>query len=598
MANRKLLLTGVAGLGLLASAMALAQDRPDSLLPPGFDEPPPPPQPAPRPQPQPQPRPVPPVEQEPDADANGEDEEAADLSLADIEGNVLVESEDVSSDDELTLPNAGHASAMFDRDAFAGAPGPVIVQWMRGLQLPLASRWGHIALRNAVLAGSVAPNGVSDSDWLAERAWLLVRMGEADAARLLLSPVPTRRYNEKLSQVALQVALATSDPGAMCPIPSSLDDAEPRAANLVEAFCEALVGTPELAGEAVRRERRRGRVGGIDLSLADKLIGAGAGTGRSASIEWEQADRLTSWRYGLATATGITIPQRLMADALPRVHAWYARAPLIDPEQRLSSARIAAGMGVLSGQAMVNFHALTYRGVDVDALGGSIPFQLRRAFVGDDIGERLTAMRTLWTDAGQDELARMGALVTTARAAALVRPDDELASDAGNLIASLLTSGYEQRVMRWTGAIAAMDEDEADSGWAQLALASPTATNLDLSEGRIRDFLGRHEDEPRKGALLVAGLAALGRIDAPLLAELDGDYDLGILRQSNATRLMDRAGGTGSDGMTVMLAAVLMQGDSVGHVAPRYFYIVVKALRTSGNPFLARMVAAEALGRL
>ena len=58
--------------------------------------------------------------------------------------------------------------------------------------------------------------------------------------------------------------------------------------------------------------RRRGRIGGIDLALADKVVGAGADTGRAVTIEWEPVDRLTSWRFGLATATGMMPPDRLI----------------------------------------------------------------------------------------------------------------------------------------------------------------------------------------------------------------------------------------------------------------------------------------------
>ena len=44
--------------------------------------------------------------------------------------------------------------------------------------------------------------------------------------------------------------------------------------------------------------RRCGRIGGIDLALAEKVVGAGADTGRAVTIEWDpvdQPDRLAFW---------------------------------------------------------------------------------------------------------------------------------------------------------------------------------------------------------------------------------------------------------------------------------------------------------------
>src|SRR5205807_1198264 len=79
---------------------------------------------------------------------------------------------------------------------------------------PIASRWAHIALRNALLAKAHAPRDVNPIDWVAERAWLLLRMGEADAARILVSGVDTDRFTPKMVQVAVQSALANADPSS------------------------------------------------------------------------------------------------------------------------------------------------------------------------------------------------------------------------------------------------------------------------------------------------------------------------------------------------------------------------------------------------
>ena len=64
-----------------------------------------------------------------------------------------------------------------------GTSGAFLASLMRRMDTPVASRWAHISLRNALLARSLAPRNVDPVDWAAERAWLLLRMGEADAGK-------------------------------------------------------------------------------------------------------------------------------------------------------------------------------------------------------------------------------------------------------------------------------------------------------------------------------------------------------------------------------------------------------------------------------
>ena len=89
---------------------------------------------------------------------------------------------------------------------------------MRQLDAPLPSRWTSILLRRALLSRLAAPPGVQPVDWVAERAALLLRMGEADAARMLVEAVDVEQYTPRMVEVAAQTALATADPAALCPL--------------------------------------------------------------------------------------------------------------------------------------------------------------------------------------------------------------------------------------------------------------------------------------------------------------------------------------------------------------------------------------------
>ena len=174
---------------------------------------------------------------------------------------------------------------------------------MRRMDAPIASRWAHIALRDALLARVRAPAQVNPVDWVAERAWLLLRMGEADAARMLVAGVNTDKFTPKMVQVGVQSALATADTPALCPLQDGIRQYDKNIRQLVQAMCASLAGEPESAGAQIDQARRYGRIGGIDLVLAEKVVGA-AGNTRSVTVEWEPVETLTAWRFGLAAGNG------------------------------------------------------------------------------------------------------------------------------------------------------------------------------------------------------------------------------------------------------------------------------------------------------
>jgi hypothetical protein len=157
-------------------------------------------------------------------------------------------------------------------------------------------------------------------------------------------------------------------------------------------MCASLSGASEEAAADIEAARRRGRIGGIDLALADKVVGAGADTSRASTIEWQAANELTAWRFGLATSTGMVPPQNLIDKSSPQLRAWQARAPMLSAEARLPSARVATGLGVFSSQALMDLYSAVYDATDPSDLGQSDAWQVRLAMVGKDLDTRLGAM--------------------------------------------------------------------------------------------------------------------------------------------------------------------------------------------------------------
>jgi hypothetical protein len=498
--------------------------------------------------------------------------------------------------DPFTAGALDPAQLAIGTDPWGRANGVFLSGLMRRMDTPIASRWAHIGLRDALLARAHAPSGINPVDWAAERVWLLLRMGEADAAQMLVADVDTDKFTPKMVQVAVQSALASSDPLGLCPLTDGMRKAEPRILPLVQAICAGLNGEPDSASAQIDSARRRGPIGGIDLALAQKVVGATSDTGTAATIEWEPVQALTAWRYGLATATAMVPPKRLMDSASPQLRAWFARAPLISFQDRLQSARIAAALGVFSSQSLVDFYSNVYDATDPNDLGGTDAWQLRLAFAGRDEETRLAAMRHLWKQ-GEGRLQKEASRALLGTAAARIQPSEDLQADAPDLIASMLAAGLDGDAARWAAVANKMDDQHSDQVWAMLALGAPDGA-VNVSAGRVDDFIGRDKSAGRKrSALLVAGLAALGRLDAGTASRLNAKYELHIAQGTSWTQMIDAAARRHQSGTVLVLAGTGLQTAGFESVPSTHLFHIVMALRNTGQAFLARMIAAEALAR-
>jgi hypothetical protein len=473
------------------------------------------------------------------------------------------------------------------------ASGVFLSTLMRRMDTPIASRWAHIALRNALLAKVRAPQDVNPIDWVAERSWLLLRMGEADGARMLVDGVDTDRFTPKMVQVGVQTALATADTAALCPLESGIRKYDPSIRQFVQAMCAALAGDADSAGAQIDDARRHGRIGGIDLGLAQKVIGA-AGSGRAATIDWAPVDTLTAWRFGLAAATGMVPPDNLIKASSPQLRAFEARAPLLTPQQRLDSAMVAGGLGVFSSQSLVDLYSAIYDSTDPSDLPTTDAWQLRQAFVGKDESARLDAIRHMLgtaKDGPQKEAAR--ALV--ARAATLIEPNSKV-KDAPELISAMLAAGYDKAAARWIPAVSGMSDADADRCWAMLALGAADISNVGTS--RIGGFIKRDNSPDKiRSAFLVAGLAGLGRINTDTANSLNRRYGLGLGGTNNWTRVIDGAARRGQSATVLVLTGTGFQTADWKRIPAAHLYHAISALERTGQDFTARMIAAEALSR-
>ncbi|MFV1919853.1 hypothetical protein VPH46_10560 [Sphingomonas sp. MJ1 (PH-R8)] len=580
-----LVLAGLVGLP------ALGQDVPESLLPPGFNDPVAPApapgaqQPAARPSGVPQapiagPAPIPTPTPTPTPTATARP----------VDPKLLAQYE-LPEYARRSTAHIGIDGAGLGRNAFAGADGRMLETLMRRLDAPVASRWLSIALRRALASDVDTPARVNGPDFAAERAWLLLRMGEAPTARAVVQSVDGENYTPKMYQVAMQAALATADPAAMCGIVEPAQRvSQERGWQLARAMCAGLAGEPKQAGvliDQARRAFRRRAVGAdIDLKLAEKVLGAGAQGRRSVTIEWDGVEQLSAWRWGLANATAVEIPAALFDTVGPQVRYWNALMPAIPPERRVPDAELAAAQGVLSSSALVDLYATVGELDDSPSDLTAVARDLREAFAAAQVADRMTALRQVWTGAtdAQRSYARR---VLTARAASAIPASADYAADADALVASMLSAGMDLRALRWRSMT-----PEGGDAWAMLAVADPRARQVS------QRAVSRYADgDARKGQLLLAGLAGLGRLPAEDATELAQSLGVPIGAENAWTRAITLAAGRDQPGTVLVLAAVGMQTRDWRGVSPQALFHIVAALRAVGLEGEARMIAAEAIAR-
>jgi len=621
-------------LALGLAGLASAQQKPESLLPPGFDDPAPAPSPAPRPAPSPnagqpaRPAPISPAPALPTGPGLAPTPAAPDpASLPPLPSLTrdelarlpsLEELESMSSEELDRLlglkpksdipPGAQRALTRvgvlaveeggLPPVALLNQPQALVRAALAGTRGPLVSRWGHILVRRALASRLAAPIGMDPVEFAALRLGLLNRLGEFALARAVAQDIDTANWSGALTAEALTAYLASGDITGACPAVRLQGSAREDATwQLWQAICNAYAGESALAATQLDRALGRGLAPRIDVLLARRFAGAAGRGQRAVQIEWQGVDELNPWRFGLASALGEAVPEPLIARALTsRGGAYYARAgavlPMLTAQQRAVYAGRAAREGILSADAMVDLYAEIHADPAASGDPQAHAAALREAYLATDPAARIAAMERLW--AAGEALGGgdgYGAKVLTAYAAARIPADAAHRAAAGDLIAAMLAAGLDRDALAWRGVV-----EEGSLGWALIALAAPDGGAV--SEGAVASFIGNDEStDARKSAFLVAGLAGLGRLSAGDAAALADRLGFDLARQTRWSRTIARAAEVGNPALVALLAGLGMQGASWEAMTPLHLYHITAALKATGLEAEARMIAAEAVAR-
>ncbi len=590
-------LIAVGATALVFAIPAVGQSGPESLLPEGFGDPPPP---SPPPPPAATSTPPPSSSQtRPSASAPSSVSSTSAPAVGDVDKDAedTLDEEpkikfDVPAAARRSLKQVGiisEASGGLPVAAFGKMDGAFLKRALVRTKGPLASRWGSIMARRMLVSRSDTPENVNGADWVAERAWLLLNMGDAVTARQLVQQVDAGRYTTRLQQVAMQAFLANADLAGMCPVTETgLIPPKDGYWNTARAICASLSGEQGAATSFLNQARNRGWVKGIDYRLTEKAVGAGMNGRRSVKIEWEGVEQINPWRFGLASATGLEMPDRLYQGAGRYYDGWRAELPMMAVASRIKAAPGAAALGSLSNRDMVDLYAQAFDDADIEDAIRTRADLLQNAYVADSDGGKVSAMASLWdgAKAGSDY---QGMLILTARAAALIAPNETHEGQADRLIASMFSAGFDRSAARWASIV-----PEGSLGWGLLAVGAPRGQNV--AYGALDDFAGNDYSEAyHKSALLLAGLAGLGRVDAEAIADFSDDVDANVRKETRWSRAIQAAARRGESGTVAVLAAAGMQTSDWTKMPAHHLYHIVRALREVGMDAEARMIAAEAV---
>lgn len=589
--RRPTLIFATVGLITLGFALpALGQQGPESLLPPGFGDPAPPPKPAPSANPAPSGQPTAtPTTPKPSSGSSAKADPAK-KEGDETEGNEETEIRyDVPPTARRSLKQVGiisENSGGFPATAFGGVQGSFLRNAANSIKGPLASRWGMILTRRMLASRTDTPSGINGADWVGDRGWLLLRMGDAVVARQLIQQVDSGNFSPRLLNAALPIYLANADLSGMCPV---AEGGSQRTTNpqwkLALSICASLSGEQGRATSLLNQAKAKKWGNNIDLLFVEKAVGAGTEGRRNVKIEWERVTNFSTLRHGLAQATGLEPPQRLYDQLGHQVDGWRAQLPTVSTNAKVAVAPGAAALGVISNREMVDIFSLAAEDGDADEAVKAKTDLLRDAIVDGNVA----AMASLW-DGAKTPRELHGMMVLTARAAAMVAPDSGNDGEADRLIASMLTAGFDVQAARWRGTVS-----EGSLGWALLAVASPDWETM-VDEDAIEDFQGNDDSENyHKSALLAAGLGGMGRASAATVSGISESLEVTITKETRWSRAIAAAAERGESGTVVLLAAAGLQGESWQHIPAHHLYHIVKALRQVGLESEAHMIAAEAV---
>src|SRR5690606_38442067 len=113
------------------------------------------------------------------------------------------------------------------------------------------------------------------------------------------------------------------------------------------AICDAYSGDARDAERELQSMVYYGRAPRVDGMLAQRFAGAAGEGRREVNIEWNGVEELTPWRFALARALGVELPDNLRRDAGLRYDIGDVLIPAVPLAERIAAAERAGATGVI-----------------------------------------------------------------------------------------------------------------------------------------------------------------------------------------------------------------------------------------------------------
>jgi hypothetical protein len=507
---------------------------------------------------------------------------ASDTAVLNVPTAPVVPPEDLGGGGSLPGLH-GHGPATWSR-----SNGGFATQLMLKLPAVTASRYQHIALRRLLLTPTKPPVGADPVKFLNARAHLLLRMGEVEAAKILLNTLPQNAFNRQSYAIAGQAHMAALDLPGACPLATRAIVFSPDAQwPLISGVCSALQGDEGGAALGLDIARQEGKVNRFDLMLAEQMVTALSGGGRGGEIAWPDKGKFTSYRVGGVYSSGQRFPRKALLGAPSVVQSWLARSGAIDSDTRWALAWTATARGVMSAAEFSSLWAVRGSLMDERARAYRPEGLYQRAFAAPKLSERQKAFGQL-LGFGKSEAGRtaMWSLLAAPAAAYPLRTDQ--AGFAPNAVRAMIMGGRQTEALRWWPVAA--NSKVAPQIWA-LLLAAHGDKSLPVSQGLADQWVDMQSGDS-EGQRIKITFAVFQGLGYPLKAPLGKNPSLeddGALFEKLADAVARKARGE------VVLLSQLALGPNWAGCDASLLYTILRAYHAVGLDAEARMLGAEAM---
>lgn len=233
-------------------------------------------------------------------------------------------------------------------EVWSNADPSEIERLLRDLPLPPAERSLSALLQRLMLTRAAVGGG---ADLAALRAQTLVRLGNVDGARALVSSIEGSISGAAPVQAEIEASLVEGDTGEACRAAGGATQAEfDLFVQRALVFCQIVAGENDRASIGLDVLRESAATSDpLFIALAEKLLGFG-------SLPQRSEGGLSLLGLAMWQQTGEPVPREAWLPSDPAVWRAIATSATAPLEDRIEAAELAVAYGALGGEALAGLY--------------------------------------------------------------------------------------------------------------------------------------------------------------------------------------------------------------------------------------------------